>query len=117
MLSVRASKIPPNGATEDEQSELAQRIRHLKKIVAEEQKHEMDAEGFLRLVRKYTDIKELTPEILHEFIDKIVVHHREMQFGKTVQKVEIYYEMIGKIELPRMNPTEKKSYLQAFRYK
>lgn len=102
---------------EDEQSELTQRILHLKKIVAEEQNHEINAEGFLRLVRKYTDIKELTPEILHEFIDKIVVHHREVQFGKTVQKVEIYYRMIGKIELPQMNPTEKKSYLQAFGYK
>ncbi|GAA6396769.1 DUF4368 domain-containing protein [Solibaculum mannosilyticum] len=102
---------------EDEQSELSQRIRYLKKIVAEEQNHEMNAEGFLQLVRKYTDIKELTPEILHEFIDKIVVHHREVQFGKTVQKVEIYYRMIGKVELPKMNPTEKKSYLQAFGYK
>lgn len=62
---------------EDEQAELTQRIRHMKKVVAEEQKHELNAEGFLQLVRKYTDIQELTPEILREFIDKIVVHHRE----------------------------------------
>ena len=85
MLSVRASKIPPNGATEDEQSELAQRIRHLKKIVAEEQKHEMDAEGFLRLVRKHADIKELTPEILHEFIDKLGCLIFEFQISTSVQ--------------------------------
>ena len=85
MLSVRASKIPPNGATEDEQSELAQRIRHLKKIVAEEQKHEMDAEGFLRLVRKHTDIKELTPEIFHEFIDKFGCLIFEFQISTSVQ--------------------------------
>ena len=74
----------------------------------------MNADGFLQLVRKYTDIKELTPEILNEFIDKIVVHHREQQFGETVQKVEIYYKMIGYVELPQMSKTEKQSYLHVF---
>lgn len=99
---------------EDEQSELAQKIKHMKQIVAEEQKHEMNAEGFLRLVRKYTDVRDLTPEILNEFIDKAVVHHREQLFGETVQKVEIYYKMIGYIELPQLSNAEKQSYLQAF---
>ena len=45
---------------EDEQAELTQHIRHMKKVVAEEQKHELNAEGFLRLVRKCTDIEMLT---------------------------------------------------------
>ncbi|MDD4414726.1 MAG: recombinase family protein [Oscillospiraceae bacterium] len=94
---------------EDEQSELKQKIKHLKEIVANEKAHEMNAEGFLHIVRKYTDITELTPEILHEFIDKIVVHHREQQFGETVQKVEIYYKMIGYVELPRMTKSESES--------
>lgn len=62
---------------EDEQSELKQRIKHLKTIVAQEKAHEMNADGFLRIVRKYTDITELKPDILNEFIDKVVVHHRE----------------------------------------
>ena len=99
---------------EDEQTELSQRIRHLRKIVTEEQKHEMNAEGFLQLVRKYTDIQELTPEILHEFIDKIVVYHREQIHGQTVQRVEIYYKMIGYVELPHMSRTAEQSYLAAF---
>ena len=83
---------------EDEQAELTQRIRHMKKVVEEEQKHELNAEGFLRLVRKYTDIQELTPEILREFIDKIVVHHREKQGNETFQQVDIYYRFIGHVE-------------------
>ena len=99
---------------EDEQTELSQRIRHLRKIVAEEQAHEMNAEGFLQLVRKYTDIQELTPEILREFIDKIVVYHREQIGGQTVQKVEIYYKMIGYVELPHMSRAAEQSYLAAF---
>ena len=42
---------------------------------------------FLGKVHKYSEIKELTPEILHEFIDKLGVHHREQING---QKVKIY---------------------------
>ena len=99
---------------EDEQSELKQRIKHLKTVVAEEQRHEMNADGFLHLVRKYTDICELTPEILSAFIDKIVVHHREQIFGETVQKVEIYYKMIGYVELPQMTKSEKEAYMSSF---
>ncbi|MFR1479562.1 MAG: DUF4368 domain-containing protein [Hydrogeniiclostridium mannosilyticum] len=42
----------------------------------------MNAASFLRLVRKYTDIQELTPLVLHEMVEKIVVHHAQGT-GKT----------------------------------
>ena len=99
---------------EDEQAELKQRIKHMKKVVAEEKAHEMNCDGFMEIVRKYTDVTELTPEILHEFIDKIVVHHREDLYGETVQKVEIYYKMIGFVELPQMTKSEKENYVRCF---
>jgi len=99
---------------EDEQAELRQRIKHMKKVVAEEKAHEMNCDGFLEMVRKYTDVTELTSEILSEFINKIVVHHRENLFGETVQKVEIYYKMIGFVELPQMSKSEKESYVKCF---
>lgn len=99
---------------EDEQAELKQKLKHLKAVVSEEQKHEMNADAFLQLVRKYTDIRELTPDILHSFIDKIVVHHREQRFGEMVQDVEIYYKMIGYIELPEMSRAEQESYIKSF---
>ena len=99
---------------EDEQAELRQRIKHARKLVTEEKAHEMNADGFLELVRKYTDVIELTPEILSEFIDKIVVHHRENLFGEMVQKVEIYYKMIGFVELPQMSKSEKENYVKCF---
>ena len=47
----------------------------MKKIVAEEQKHELNANGFLKIVRKYSEVEELTLDILQEFIDKIIIHH------------------------------------------
>lgn len=99
---------------EDEQAELTQRIRHMKKVVAEEQKHELNAEGFLQLVRKYTDIQELTPDILREFIDQIVVHHREKQGNETFQQVDIYYRFIGHVELPKLSKPQREGYLLSF---
>ena len=89
-----------SGKYEDEQSALKQNIKHLRAIVDEETAHEMNADAFLKLVRRYNDIDTLTPEILREFIDKIIVHHREQEFGQTVQDVEIFIRFIGYIELP-----------------
>jgi len=74
----------------------------------------MNTDGFLGLVRRYTDIQTLTHEILHEFIDKVVVHHRENIHGETVQKVEIHYNMIGHVEIPHMNREQTQMYVELF---
>ncbi len=99
---------------EDEQSQLKMKIENLKKIVDDELNHEMNAEGFLNLVRKYTDIEKVTPKILQEFIDKIVVYHREEIDGIKTQKVEIYYKMIGYIKLPLISKKENEQLIKMF---
>ena len=86
---------------DDEQAALKQRIRHLKKIVAQEQANEMNLDGFLALVRRHTaDFAELIPDMVNEFIDKVVVHHRQKEQGIMQQRVEIRYKMIGHVQLP-----------------
>lgn len=99
---------------DQEQLELKSKIKNLETIVHEEKSHELNVDLFIKIVRKYSDVKELTHEILHEFIDKIVVHHREQIYGQTVQKVEIYYKMIGKVEIPHMSKVEIEKYLKIF---
>ena len=42
---------------EDEQFELKAQIKHMKKVVAEEKSHELNADGFLQIVRKYSNIE------------------------------------------------------------
>jgi len=74
----------------------------------------MNADGFLKLVRKYTDIDTLTPEILREFVDKIVVHHREVEFGETVHWVGIYCRFIGFIDLPELSQEQKARLAKSF---
>ena len=58
-------------------------------------------------MRRYTAPTELTGELLRAFIDKIVVYHKEQIQGETVQRVDIYYKMIGHVELPHMTKNEK----------
>ena len=53
-------------------------------------------DGFLDKAKRYTDITELTPELLRLFIERIVVHEKEVKWSKHApQTVEIYYNGIG----------------------
>ena len=63
------------------------------------------AEKFMKVVRKYTSFEELTPTLLREFVEKIVIHESEALDGKRRgklrrQEIEIYYSFVGKVELP-----------------
>ena len=51
-------------------------------------------------VRKYTDPEELTAEMLNDLVDKILVHAPDKSSGHRKQKIEIYYNAVGIINLP-----------------
>lgn len=71
---------------------------------------------FLENARKYTEIPELTAEILHTFIERIEVGEREERYSRTApQEIRIVYRDIGLIdELPETMKaqTEIKAELQ-----
>lgn len=55
-----------------------------------------ETDSFLYKAKRYTDITELTPELLRLFIERIVVHEKEVKWSKHApQTVEIYYNGIG----------------------
>ena len=54
-----------------------------------------DFQAFLSNIRKYTDITELTPTILNEFIQRVDVHAPEKIDGKRHQALDIYYNAVG----------------------
>ena len=55
-----------------------------------------ETDSFLDKAKRYTDITELTPELLRLFIEKIVIHEKEVKWSKHApQTVEIYYNGIG----------------------
>lgn len=54
------------------------------------------ADNFIAKAKRYTDISELTPELLRLFIEKIVVHEKDVKWSKHArQTVEIHYTDIG----------------------
>ena len=53
-------------------------------------------DGFIAKAKRYTDITELTPELLRLFIRKIVVHEKSAKWSKNaLQTIEIHYRDIG----------------------
>ncbi|BED92988.1 MAG: recombinase family protein [Candidatus Paraimprobicoccus trichonymphae] len=96
-----------SGKYETEQFELKQKIKNLKVVVLEERAHEMNSNEFLKIVRRYSEIENLTLKILQEFIDKIVVYHRNEEKGVTTQKVDIYYKLIGYVNIPTVEEFEQ----------
>lgn len=53
---------------------------------------------FLAVVRRYTNIQELNPTVLREFVDKIVVHEPDRSHCKRTQKIDIHYNFVGDLE-------------------
>ena len=54
-----------------------------------------DLQRFIEQARQVTRLTKLTPEIIHEFIEKIVVSKPDKVDGKRHQRVDIYYNTIG----------------------
>ena len=86
-------------AYEKEQTELTQKVKTLHEELAKAKESTDNISRLVKLVRKYTEINELTPEIVREFIEKIVVHQAERKDGKKNQVVEIHYNGIGAIPM------------------
>ena len=76
---------------DDEQAKLKVTAAELTAYIQSAEQKSSDVTEFVKLVRKYEHITELTPEIMHEFIEKIVVHEPDKSSGKRVQKIDIYF--------------------------
>ncbi len=89
---------------EAEQAALQTQANSLREEIQEEESKCANVERFLSIVRKYTEIPELTPHILHEFVEKIVVHAATDPHSKTnrKQEVDIYYKGIGILEMSKV---------------
>lgn len=88
---------------ETEQASLQERVSRLREQLAYTQEVQDNVEQFVPLIQKYTDIQELTPHILNELIEKIVVHEKKVEEdGSKSQMVEIHYKFVGCIDLSAM---------------
>ena len=90
---------------EKEQTELEQSIETLQAELDSFNADSVRADKFIELVKKYTDFSELTPQMIAEYIEKIVVHEADKSSGERAQQVDIYLNFIGKFEVPAPEPT------------
>jgi len=82
-----------------EQDGLTKTIDTLQKQLEQETQKTTDAEKWISLIKQYTYPVELTAELLNAFIEKILVHEAVTdEHGDRVQKVEIFYRFIGRID-------------------
>ena len=93
---------------ETEQQNLESRVAELKSTMTSEKESALGVDHFLTLVRKYTDIKELTAEIIREFVEKIYVYKAERTVGRRVQRIKIVYNCIGEFDPPVSTSTTEK---------
>ena len=85
-----------------EQEALDSEIINLQNLISGEESSPLSAGKFIALVKRYQDFEELTNVMLNEFIYKILVHEREIKNRPdSPQTIEIYFNFIGKFEMPR----------------
>ena len=76
---------------EDEQKKLKATASKLTAYIDTAKQKSTDVNDFIKVVQKYEHITELSPEIMHELIEKIIVHAPDKSSGHRTQEIEIYY--------------------------
>ena len=89
---------------EDEQKELAEKIKKLRSEIEKQSSQAMTTDMFISLVRKYTRARKLTPRMLNELVEKIEVYNAEKIDGVCEQRLRIHYNCVGEITIPKMLP-------------
>lgn len=88
-------------AYEVEQAELSEKILNLRKELETAKKQVLNVSQFVELVKKYTEVRELTPSIVNEFISKIIIYAPDKSTGKRKQEIDIVYNFVG--TMPRLH--------------
>ena len=86
-----------SSAYEEEEKKLKDRYMELRGRIDSYGKHSRSSEEFADLVAGYTDIQELTEELLNTLVDKIVVHEKEIVDGQLFMRVDIHYRFVGSV--------------------
>lgn len=87
---------------DEEQLALKAKISAAQAEIDKEKKSKSSAASFLRTVRKYTEIEKLTPFILKELVEKIVVHQSVGVGTNRTQQLDIYYNFVGILDTPEV---------------
>ncbi|MCQ2470261.1 MAG: DUF4368 domain-containing protein, partial [Ruminococcus sp.] len=76
---------------EEEQAKLKATVAEFTAFVETAEQKSSDVTAFLNVIKQYEHITVLTPKIMHELIDRIVVHEADKSSGKRIQDIVIHY--------------------------
>ena len=82
---------------EEEQKQLQTSISDLTEKLAKQQEDNLNISKFMTRILKYTELPELTVEIVNELIDKIVIYKPTGTKRNRIIQIDIYYNFIGKL--------------------
>jgi len=91
---------------EVEQEQLERQTAELQTALEQFDSDSLRADKFLELAKRYQNFDELTAPMLHEFVDKIIVHEADRSSGKREQQIEIHLNYIGQFAIPCEAETE-----------
>ena len=95
---------------ETEQKELKEKLPKMESYLEAETDKTVNLQKFVQKVKAITEPTELTGELVHEFIDKIVVSAARYLDGKRYQIIDIYYNGVGIIK--PLNPEDMEAGFQ-----
>lgn len=87
-----------SASLETEQKALKAELPEKEAALTEETDREGGLQDFVRKAKRYTELQSLTPEIVHEFIEKIVIHEAVTVENRRVQLIDIYFNGVGIVE-------------------
>lgn len=91
---------------EVERLKLKNKILDCKQRLAKIGEMKQNKEDFIKMVRKFMDMKALTAPMLRELIDRIDVYEKQGGNKNYTQRIVIHYRFMGCLELPEL-PDEK----------
>ena len=85
---------------EKEQHDLMVSVAENERRLHEMEKERVDLRMLLKGLREFTEIRELTPELVNTLIQRIEIHNSDRSSGHVRVKVDIYFTAVGMIDLP-----------------
>ena len=76
---------------ENEQKQLKATVAELSKFIEAKEQQNSDINRFVEIVSRYEKLTDITPEQMHELIERIEVHAPDKSSGHRRQKIDIYF--------------------------
>ena len=86
---------------DEEQQSLKKEIAELESVCDKEDSRVYSKNQFLKAVRKFMQMKTLTPTMLHELVERIDVYHIQGTGKNRTQRLVIHYKFVGVLDFPR----------------